>query len=75
MKTRNTGCYEKYSRRCPGAQGHLTFSRVGFSADGNKVLVYASNTPAFLAGTGICATLEKQGEVWRVTGSVIIWIS
>ncbi|MDT8323707.1 MAG: hypothetical protein RRA94_06335 [Bacteroidota bacterium] len=70
-----TGGYEEFYRRYPGAQGHLTLSRVGFSADGNTALVYASNTPAFLAGMGICTTLMKHGDQWRVTGHVIVWIS
>lgn len=75
MHILDTGGYDEFYRRYPGAQGHLTLSRVGFSADGNTALVYASNTPGFLAGTGICATLVKQTDRWRVTGYVIIWIS
>ncbi len=45
------------------------------AVDGNMALVYASNTPSFLAGTGICAVLEKQADQWRVTGYAIVWIS
>jgi hypothetical protein len=71
----STGGWDEFYRRYPASQGYLTLSRVGFSQDGNTALVYASNTPAFLAGMGICAVLEKQGGEWKVTETVIVWVS
>ncbi len=71
----SAGGWDAFYTQFPGAQGYMTLSRVGFSADGNTALVYASNTPGFLAGSGICATLKKRSGVWKVTGYIIVWVS
>lgn len=69
------GGWEKFYTLYPNAQGYMTLSRVGFSADGNTALVYVSNMPMFLAGHGVCVRCERQNGVWKVTGDVVVWIS
>jgi hypothetical protein len=55
-----------FYRRFPGAQGVLTFSRAGFSADGTQALFYWSNSCGGLCGGSMFVVLEKRGGRWEI---------
>jgi hypothetical protein len=51
-----TDSYKKY----PGSQGFLVLSRIGFSANGNQALFYATNSCAGLCGTGTYVVMQRS---------------
>jgi len=58
-----------------GAQGILTFSRVGFRADGTQALFYWSNRCEGLCDTGMYVVLEKRNDRWLIAKEIEMWIS
>jgi hypothetical protein len=66
-----TAYYEQF----PGAQGKMDLSRVGFSKDGIRAVVYAGNMQGGLAGGGYNFLLEKQNGNWVVQAQEMTWIS
>ncbi len=63
--------YKKY----PGAQGILTFSRVGFDRQRKQALVYFGNQRQSLDGAGYLALLAKKDRTWVMVKQTMIWIS
>lgn len=63
--------YKKY----PGAQGILTFSRVGFDRQRNEALVYFGNQRQWLDGAGYLVLLAKKDDTWVILEQTMIWIS
>ncbi|MGB6975036.1 MAG: hypothetical protein WBD67_10175 [Terracidiphilus sp.] len=69
------GGWPAYYKRFPDSQGLLTFSRVGFNADGKQALFYASNNCGGLCGVGKYVVMQKLDGRWRVEKLIRIWIS
>lgn len=69
------GGWEEFHAQYPKSSGLITLSGIGYSADRNTALVYASNTVGFLAGSGVCARLERTAEGWKVMNHIIVWVS
>ena len=72
---KHCGFWPAYYRRFPGSPGILTFSRVGFSADGTQALFYLSNHCGDLCGTGLYVVMEKHGGRWTIEKEIEMWIS
>jgi hypothetical protein len=67
--------WEKFYKKYPGAQGHMTFSRVGFNQKRDAAVVYIGNQSHCLAGAGYLVLMTKDGGAWKVTEKVMLWIS
>jgi hypothetical protein len=65
------GFYKKY----PKSGGIFTFSRVGFSKDGQQALLFVTNWCRTLCGTGEYYLLKKENGEWKVVNKHMIWIS
>lgn len=63
--------YKKY----PGAQGILSFSRVGFDRRRDQALVYYGNQAAWLGGAGYLVLLAKTNGSWVIVKTSMLWIS
>ncbi|MCQ9205709.1 MAG: hypothetical protein NG737_05290 [Omnitrophica bacterium] len=60
------GGWKRFYRRYQGADGILTFSRVGFNQDRSQALVYVVTQWGDLAGTGFYILLTKQKDnTWK----------
>jgi hypothetical protein len=64
-----------YYKQFPGSQGLLTFSRVGFNADGTQAFFYFSNSCDGLCGTGDYVVMEKHDGRWIIQREVNMWVS
>ena len=63
--------YNQYS----GASGILTWSRVGFSADGTQALFYVSHRCGGLCGGGRYILMVKQASRWVIGTEIVVWVS
>jgi hypothetical protein len=64
-----------YYKQFPGSQGILTFSRVGFSADGRQAFFYVSNRCGGLCGGGRYVVMENSNGRWIIGKEVEKWVS
>lgn len=58
--------WAEFHRRFPGSPGHVTFSRIGFSADGTEAVVEPGCWFDSLGGARTLVRLEKARGTWRV---------
>ena len=72
---KNRDGWSEYYKRFPGSQGILTFSRVGFSADGTQALFFFTNQCGVLCGTGQYVVMEKRNGSWVAEKEIMKWIS
>jgi hypothetical protein len=59
--------------RYPASQGLMAVSRVGFSACGDKALVYVGNYCDAVCGSGSCYLLIRRKAGWAIEDRVVIW--
>ncbi len=69
------GFWPAYYKQFPGSQGLLTFSGVGFSADGTQAFFYFSNRCEGLCGTGDYVIMEKRAGRWVIQKEINMWVS
>ena len=55
-----------FHQRFPGSPGHITLSRIGFSADGTEALVEPGCWFDSLGGARSVVLLKRVGGVWQV---------
>jgi hypothetical protein len=69
--------WNRFYRTFPGAHGHITLSRAGFSADGRTALIYRGCQSDWLAGHGRLYLLRFERGRWKVTNEHIggMWVS
>ena len=67
--------WTEFYLRFPGSSGIVTFSRVGYSPDGNTAMVYVGNSCGGLCGTGYDIILVKENGNWKIKEGVMLWIS
>jgi hypothetical protein len=67
--------WSAYYKQFPGSQGILTFSRVGFSADGRQALFYVSNRCGGLCGGGSYVVMENINGRWMIGKEIVKWVS
>jgi hypothetical protein len=72
---KHCGFWPAYYKQFPGSQGLLTFSGVGFSADGTQAFFYFSNRCEELCGTGDYVIMEKRDGRWDIQKEVNMWVS
>jgi len=70
MFKRNGGGWPAYYKQHPASQGILTFSRVGFSADGTQAFLYLSNRCGDLCGGGFYVVMEKRSGRWAIVREI-----
>jgi hypothetical protein len=61
--------------RYPRCQGVSLLSRVGFSKDGRRAVVYLQTCRAMLYGRGWVFLLKKSGGAWNMVDGQLKWIS
>jgi hypothetical protein len=59
----------------PNAPGVVNFSSVGFSAGGERALVYFEYTFASLGGYGMYYLLERTGSTWEILAWCNSWVA
>jgi hypothetical protein len=59
----------------PGASGVVTFSRVGFSADGDEAVALIGYRCGDLCGSGGLYILVKEDGNWKVQEGLMMWQS
>jgi len=64
-----------FYKQFPRSQGLLTFSRVGFSTDGNQAFFYYSNRCEGLCGVGCYVVMQRSGNSWAIDKEITIWVS
>lgn len=69
------GFWPAYYKQFPGSQGLLTFSRVGFSADGTQAFFYYSNRCEGLCGWGDYVIMERHNGPWVIRQEIEMWVS
>jgi hypothetical protein len=72
---KHCGYWPAYYKQFPGSQGLLTFSGVGFSADGTQAFFYFSNRCGGLCGTGDYVIMEKHDGRWGIQKEIGMWVS
>jgi hypothetical protein len=72
---KHCGYWPAYYKQFPASQGLLTFSGVGFSADGTQAFFYFSNRCEGLCGKGDYVIMEKRDGRWVVQKEIVMWVS
>jgi len=72
---RHCGSWPAYYKQFPRSQGVLTFSGVGFSADGTQAFFYFSNICERLCGAGDYVIMEKRDGRWVIEKQIEMWVS
>jgi hypothetical protein len=75
MFSKNGGGWPAYYKLFPHSNGILTFSRIGFSADGTQAFFYWSNRCGGLCGSGNYVIMEKRSGQWEITSEIEAWVS
>ena len=66
--------WDRFFEDNPRTPGIVTFSRVGFSADGKIAIVSVKKSEHFWAGQGEAYELENTTSGWLVRNRVLVWI-
>jgi hypothetical protein len=53
----------------------MSVGRVGFDVNGTQALAYVGYLEAPLGGAGDLYLLAREGQSWRIVGSMMLWIS
>ena len=71
------GGWEEFRKRYPLAGGTLSFSRVGFSADRTKAVVFVHSQADYEMGAGYYVDLEKAPRTgtWVITAAMLAFMS
>ncbi len=69
----NKGWWTDYYKKWPGSQGYLVLSRIGFSADGDQALFYASNSCGGKCGGGTYVVMQKSDTGWKLVKEILVW--
>jgi len=69
------GDWPAFYKQFPGSTGLLTFSRVGFSADGAQALFYVSGNCGGLCGAGYYVVMERRNGHWIIEKEINVWVS
>lgn len=69
------GFWPAYYKQFPGSQGLLTFSRVGFGADGTQAFFYYSNRCEGLCGKGEYVFMGRHNGHWAIQQEIGMWVS
>jgi hypothetical protein len=69
------GNWPAFYKQFPGSTGLLTFSRVGFSADGTQALFYVSGNCGGFCGAGYYVVIERHNEHWMIKKEINVWVS
>jgi hypothetical protein len=64
-----------FEAKYPGASGFVTFSRVGFNADGDEALAEMGYRCGDLCGAGGLYILVKEDGNWKVQETLMVWPS
>lgn len=64
-----------FETKYPGASGFITFSRVGFNADGDEALALMGYRCGDLCGAGGLYLLVKEDGNWKVQEELMAWQS
>jgi len=75
MFKKGGGDWLAYYKRYPRASGVVTWSRVGFNADGTQALFYESYRCGGLCGTGRYMVMEKKNGSWVIGTDIVVWVS
>lgn len=67
--------WDAFYKAYPGAQGHMTLSRVGFNQTLDEALVYVTNGAGELAWEGYYLLLSKVDRAWKVTADMMHGVS
>ncbi len=67
--------WQVFYKQYPNAGGYWTFSRPGYSSEGDEALLYVGHHCGWLCGTGHLYLLRKQDGEWRVVNRLMLWIS
>jgi hypothetical protein len=64
-----------FEAKYPGASGFVTFSRVGFNADGDEAIASMGYRCGDLCGAGGLYILVKEDGSWKVQETLMVWQS
>jgi len=67
--------WTRFQARYPEASGMVTFSRVGFNADGDEALTLVGYRCGDLCGAGGLYLLVKEDGSWKVQEELMAWQS
>jgi hypothetical protein len=67
--------WEKFYITYPKTKAIFTFSRAGFSKDGNQALVFVTFWCRYVCGEGNFYLLKKENSEWKVVSELKRWIS
>ena len=67
--------WKEFYKRFPAAPGMLTLSRVGFSHDQRRALLYYGNHYGGLGGEGFLVLMEWDGDRWTIQKERMVWVS
>lgn len=73
MFKKNGGGWNAYYKQY--GSGMVTWSRVGFNADGTQALFYESYRCGGLCGTGRYMVMEKTSGGWVIGANIVVWVS
>jgi hypothetical protein len=73
MFKKNGGGWNAYYKRY--GSGMVTWSRVGFNADGTLALFYERYRCGGLCGTGRYMVMEKRNGGWLIGSNIVVWVS
>jgi hypothetical protein len=62
--------YQKY----PGASGSISFSAIGYGANGNVALLMVDQGCGSLCGAGYNVVVKREGSRWRVVAVQQTWV-
>ena len=67
--------WQEFHEKYPGANGMLSFSRIGFNGDHTQAIVYFDHTCGSLCGEGGWLLYRKTNGYWRQAGKGTRWFS
>lgn len=67
--------WAKFHAKYPKSSGRMHLSRVVFSGDNRKAMVYIDSSSWGLVGSGDILFLEKKDDIWEIVYIMNVWVS
>ena len=69
------GGWSSFHKLFPKAKGLLVFSKIAYSKNNERAIVYLSRTGGYTSGEGLIYFLSNENGIWKIVHKEGIWIS
>jgi hypothetical protein len=69
------GGWSSFHKLFPKAKGLLVFSKIAYSKNNKRAIVYLSRTGGYTSGEGLIYFLSNENGIWKIVHKEGMWVS